>query len=179
MLAKPNFGLEDHWVKGEAVKAIRGKKWDYVVLQQGPSASVEGREMLMSFCQKFATEIARAGAKPALYAVWPSLPRQQDFDRSAESYRIAADSVQGLYIPVGEVWRDVLGREPKTRLYAEDGLHPTPEGSYLAAMMIFKELYKAKLVGLPRKLTLKNGIKIDISEANAGIMQTAVAKKGM
>ncbi len=48
-VAFPDHGLEDHWRRGEARKEIAKKKWDIVVLQQGPSASAEGRESLIKY----------------------------------------------------------------------------------------------------------------------------------
>src|SRR5512139_3358719 len=38
-VAFPNFGLEDHWVQGGALQQLGRTGWDYVVMQQGPSAT--------------------------------------------------------------------------------------------------------------------------------------------
>jgi len=38
-VALPNFGLQDHWVHGQARAAIAEGGWDIVVFQQGPSAT--------------------------------------------------------------------------------------------------------------------------------------------
>ena len=38
----PGLSLQDQWDLGEAQKAIAVGGWDFVVLQQGPSASPEG-----------------------------------------------------------------------------------------------------------------------------------------
>src|SRR5687768_3133809 len=69
MVAYPNFGLEDHWNKGKVQKLLAKDKWDYVILQQGPSASAEGRKSLIDFSKKFAAEISGSGAKTGLYMV--------------------------------------------------------------------------------------------------------------
>src|SRR5215213_5647366 len=55
------FSLEDHWNQGEARRAIAQGKWDVVVLQQGPSASTEGRRLLLEYAHRFMPEIQRAG----------------------------------------------------------------------------------------------------------------------
>lgn len=70
-VAFSNFGLQDHWVSGEARTEIATGSWDVVVLQQGPSAT-EGRPSLLEYSERFAEEIAAAGAQTALYMVWPS-----------------------------------------------------------------------------------------------------------
>ena len=73
-VAFANFGLQDHWVSGEARTEIATGGWDIVVLQQGPSAT-EGRPSLLEYSERFAEEIAAAGAQTALYMVWPSASR--------------------------------------------------------------------------------------------------------
>jgi hypothetical protein len=78
-----NTGLEDHWNSG-GLPAIRSGAWDFVVLQQGPSAT-EGRPSLWEFAERFADEIRAIGAMPALYMVWPSGSRSFDFDGRAYS----------------------------------------------------------------------------------------------
>jgi len=58
-VAYGDFGLEDHWVKGDAHRAIARGGWDYVVLQQGPSAT-EGRPSLYDYSRRYAPEIRKA-----------------------------------------------------------------------------------------------------------------------
>ncbi|MEP7325510.1 MAG: hypothetical protein ABI836_06145 [Gemmatimonadota bacterium] len=36
-IAFPDYSLEDHWNRGNALAAIRQQRWRFVVLQQGPS----------------------------------------------------------------------------------------------------------------------------------------------
>src|SRR5687767_1414311 len=43
MLAFPNYALEDHWNDGRMEDLIDEKKYDFVVIQQGPSSQEEGR----------------------------------------------------------------------------------------------------------------------------------------
>ena len=47
MVAKPNYAIVDHWAEGKVQKLITMKKFDYVILQQGPSSQNEGRQMLI------------------------------------------------------------------------------------------------------------------------------------
>ena len=52
-IAFPDFSLEDHWQQGEARKAIAEKRWDFVVMQQGPSALPESRTLLLEYARRF------------------------------------------------------------------------------------------------------------------------------
>jgi len=172
------YSLEDHWNQGAARKAVAQGGWDVVVLQQGPSASPEGRRSLLEYARRFAQEIRRAGAQPALYMVWPASNRKGDFDGVAESYRLAAADAKGMLFPAGAAWRAAWKRDPTLKLYSEDGLHPTAAGSYLAALTIYKELYKQTPLGLPASLKLRGGTRIDIPAEQARVLQEAAAEAG-
>jgi hypothetical protein len=170
----PGTSLEDQWRDGQARKAIGLGPWDYVVLQQGPSALDESRASLLDYVGRFAKEIRAVGARPAIYMVWPSSSRTSDFDDVSQSYRLAARQVDGLLFPVGEAWRAAWKRDAKLALYSSDGLHPTPAGSYLAALVMYGRLYGRSPVGLPANLTLSGGgAAIAVPEAEARLLQEA------
>ncbi len=167
----PGTSLEDQWRDGQARKAIGQGPWDYVVLQQGPSALDESRRSLLDYVGRFAREIRAVGARPAIYMVWPSSSRTSDFDDVSQSHRMAARQVDGLLFPVGEAWRAAWKRDSKIALYSKDGLHPTPAGSYLAALVMYGQLYGKSPVGLPGTLSLSERASIDVPEAEAKLLQ--------
>lgn len=142
IVAKPDFSLEDHWKDPEraARTAIARGTWSHVILQQGPSALPSSRKLLREYARRFDSEIRHAGATPAMLAVWPSSGRRGDYDAVAESYRSATALVSGELFPVGTVWRAAWARDPSLALYAPDGFHPSPLGTYLAALVIFHRL---------------------------------------
>ncbi len=174
-IVMPNFSLEDHWNQGDAQKAIAKDKWDVVVLQQGPSGLPESRQMLLDYTRRFAKAIRAVGAKPALYQVWPSAARFNDFPRVLESYKLAAEDVNGLLLPVGAAWRAAWNREAKLALYAEDQFHPSALGSYLAALVMYEKLLGKSLLGLPATLKLRSKTlaKIELSKEQADLLQAA------
>jgi len=143
------------------------------VLQQGPSSLEENRALLVQYAKNFAALIQSIGARPALYQVWPTTDRQQDFPRANESYRIAADSVAGVLFPVGEAWLAAQQIDASVPLYAFDGLHPSAEGSYLAAVVMYAILYHKSPVGLPATLRLRNGAILALAPEIARALQTA------
>lgn len=172
-IAYPDFSLEDHWDKKDARKAIMKGEWNFVVLQQGPSASAEGRALLREYSRRFAEEIRRIGARPALYSVWPSASRMQDFNGVSDSYRLTAEDVDGLLFPVGEAWRCAWKINPKIELYSADGLHPSTAATYLAGLVIYEQLYNRSPVGLPSKLRSGSGSGIEIPADQAVLLQHA------
>ena len=139
-VAKPDYGLEEHWNSGEARTAIAGGRWDVVVLQQGPSALPESRRLLIDYTRRFDAEIRKAGARTALYMVWPSRQRRGDAKAVSESYRAAAKSVNAMLLPVGDAWFDAWAVAPDLPLYAADNFHPSGVGTYLAALVVYRHL---------------------------------------
>jgi hypothetical protein len=148
-IAIGGFSLEDHWNQGDAQSAIASGTWDVVVLQQGPSALPESRRLLTEYTRRFAGVIRAAGATPALYAVWPAKNRRGDFSGVSASYTAAAQAVNGTLLPAGDAWVRVMRAHPDLALYSEDGLHPTRAGTYLAALVIYRELYDAPVKDVP------------------------------
>ena len=171
-VAFPDFALQDHWAQGDARTAIGRGGWRFVVMQQGPSALPESRVNLLEWVGRFAPEIRRAGAEPAMYTVWPSSARSFDFDRVIESYRLAAESVSGVELPAGAAWLAAWRRDPGLALYGSDGFHPSIAGTYLAALTIFGRLYDRPAVGLPRGLTVGGG-SFQLSAEAAATLQAA------
>ena len=106
-VAFPDYSLEDHWNRGDALTAIAAGGWDYVLLQQGPSALPESRVLLVDDVTRFAAEIRKVGGRPAVYMVWPPLSREAEWSAVTASYTAAADAVDGLLLPVGEALRAV------------------------------------------------------------------------
>jgi len=169
------FSLEDHWNRGDARRAIAEGEWDVVVLQQGPSALPESRRLLIEYARRFSREIRAAGARPAMYMVWPSTGRPGDFDAVSESYRLAAEAVDGMLFPAGEAWRAAWRRDPGLALYSPDGLHPTMAGAYLSALVIYGQLYEGPLAGPRGRLNSgpAKGFKIDLTAEQLEILRAA------
>jgi hypothetical protein len=135
------YSLEDHWRDGRALAAIR-KGWDIVVLQQGTSSDTGSREQLVEYARRFDREIRAAGAKPALYMVWPLSDRPKDFPAVIESYRAASRATDGILLPAGEAWLRVLSKDRRARLYG-DSIYPSSLGSDLTVLTIYLALFPA------------------------------------
>lgn len=168
-VAFPNYSLEDHWQRGDAVREIRKGGWSLVVLQQGPSAAPESQVLLREYVKRFDKEIRDAGARTSLYMVWPARSRPQDFDGVTRSYTAAAKDVNAELFPVGDAWRAVWARDAAFELYGPDGLHPSPLGTYVAALVIVKTAFGMSPQGLPAP---------GIDAASAKVVQGAVARIG-
>lgn len=167
--------LEDQWGRG-AQQRIAAGGWRFVVLQQGPSALPESRANLREWTRRFDAEIRRAGARTALYMVWPESFRREVFPDVSASYRLAAEDVGGILLPAGEAWQAAWRGDPSLPLYGSDGFHPMLAGSYLAALTIYGGLTGGNPVGLPRSLRLSNGRTVEVDAAVTSALQSAAVE---
>lgn len=169
----PGGALEDHFRGRTAHAALASGGYSVVMLQQGPSSLPESQANLREWTQRFEQRIRAGGARPALYMVWPDVTRLAFFDDVRASYSNAALDVNGMFIPAGEAWRAAWRVDPGLPLYDGDQFHPSPLGSYAAALSIFAELYRQSPVGLPARLMLDDGAVLQFDANQAQVVQTA------
>ena len=146
-VAYQDYELDDHYAAGNALLALDSEDWDFVVLQQGPSALPESRERLLKGASDFAEFIRERGAQTILYLPWPAQDRPFDFPAVIEAYRVVADSVGALLAPAGEAWLLAWEHDATLPFYGPNGYYPSEMGSYLAALVIFQRIYGRSPVG--------------------------------
>lgn len=162
--------LEDHWNRGRCRRTLSQGKWDFVVLQQGPSTQPDSQAHLREWGKKWAEEARKRGARTAFYMVWPQQGQRNGFELVSQSYRNASIAAKGLLLPAGDAWQGVI-EKGGVRLYQPDGLHPTIEGSYLAALVLTQGLTGVKPSSVPARLTLASGRKVDLPPDRARRLQ--------
>jgi hypothetical protein len=168
----PNANLEDQWNGGRARSILAKSKWDFVVMQQGPSSLPESQVDLKKWAPIWADEIRKHGAKPALFMVWPTKGQRNGFKLVSQSYRNAATAAQALIFPAGEAWEEALRVDPRLVLYS-DTLHPSPAGTYLAALVITQGLTDVKPAAIPSRLKLASGQVFQLPDEQAAHLRRA------
>lgn len=136
-IALPNYSLEDHWNEGNAAAAIENDSYDFVIMQQGPSAMPESQSLLLQYARKFSELCKEKKAVPVLFTVWPSRSRSFDHDNVISSYANAARQTGSLLSPAGLAWKKAWAINPSMALYGPDQFHPGLDGSLLSAMTIY------------------------------------------
>jgi len=168
--------LEDHWLDGTALRVLAAQRWQIVVLQQGPSSLPSSRVQLREWTARWAEQIYANGARPALFMVWPGLERNAFFEAVRQSYALAADDVDGIFLPAGEALRIAARLDPTAPLYANDGFHPSVAGTYAAALSIYGTLLGRDPRVLPARFWLADGTLVDIPEELATVLRAAAAE---
>lgn len=175
VVAMPNFALVDHRNSGVAGAAITNGGWKWVILQQGPSSVEANRDTLRAMTQLFSADIKKGGGTPALFSAWPTSDRLQDFDRAIESYSLAASDVSGILLPVAAAWKLAMQRDAALKLY-DDGLHPSLDGAYLSALVVYSRLLGRDPRGLPKTFRLRNGRTVAINATTGTTLQSVAAE---
>jgi hypothetical protein len=172
--ALPNYALIDHWTEGVVQHEIAKGGWVWVVMQQGWTPAGVYRDTLRLAARNFGAEISKIGAKAALYQTWPPTNRREEFPGSIESYELAATDVNGVVFPVARAWLAAWERDPSLQLYS-DGLHASPAGSYLAALVMYARIFDRSPVGLPSAIRTRGGMVLTLQPSVARTLQEAAA----
>jgi hypothetical protein len=173
MITGPNMALVDHWKEGWVQTQIALGGWEWLILQQGPSSTSINRDSLRQMTALYAEQGTKVGATTALFSAWPAASRVQDFPRAIESYQLAAADVGGVYLPVAPAWLRAWELDSSLTLYADD-LHPSVEGAYLSALVVYACLLQKTPVGLPRQVSTIQRV-VGVSAATAQVLQAAAA----
>jgi hypothetical protein len=92
------------------------------------------------------------GARVVLYQTWAKEAWPGQTRPLAEAYERAARDYGVEVAPVGRVWALVRDELPGVDLFHPDGSHPSPAGSYLAAVVFYATLTGRSPVGAPGHL---------------------------
>ncbi|MDF2159117.1 hypothetical protein [Algoriphagus sp. CAU 1675] len=185
--------LADHWQNEGTIQTIRTGDWDYVVLQEqsklGMGVMIDNdiffgqTERFYEHARKFDTEIKKADAKTVFLMTWSVRDKPKEQAILTHAYTAIAKELKAILAPVGLVW-DELRANPKIELYADDGGHPSPMGSYLSAVTLYATLMADDPLGLPSALSgyrlsssgepsIDHELLIDLSNEEAQLIQEA------
>jgi len=154
-------------------QAIRMHDWDFIVLQQ-QTHPFAGYEQLAADCQALSKHLRSAGAAVVLYATWKSrVGPQSEQDVLNEAFDRVGRERGWPVAPVGQAWRLASQRDPNIELYAPDGEHASPAGSYLAACAIFATITGQSPLGLPGRIESHGHLLIDLDPAARDALQWA------
>ena len=129
---------------GMTQAALQNEKWDYVILQEMSNGPITAPGSFLDSVNRLCALARQNGAEPILYATWayrkggPTLAAKGwDYDdmarRLSDAYHTAAERNQALIADVGQRF---YALSPAADLYADDGIHPSEQGSRLAAETI-------------------------------------------
>ena len=149
-LAISGYRLQDHWNDAATLRAIRGQKWNYVVLQEQSQTPVSDPANFTQYAAMLNNEIKLTGAETILFMTWErpdSIRYGVTTENLAAAYYAAARQLGAKVAPVGLAFARSLQERPELSLYIQDG-HPTAAGTYLAACVIYATIFGKTPVGI-------------------------------
>lgn len=141
--------------------------WDFVILQEQSQHMGFSDEQVINQSFSWAKQLVKIinnkspKSKVIFYQTWghkngdrqncsnfPELCTYEGMQyRISNNYNKIAKETSSHVAPVGQVWKKMLKLYPNIELYSPDGSHPTPEGTYLAACVIFKTMFNKPVTG--------------------------------
>jgi prepilin-type N-terminal cleavage/methylation domain-containing protein len=163
--------LQMHWDQGIAVQKIRQGDWDFVVLQEQSQMAILDEATYDKYVRLFNGEIRKVNAIPLLFMTWAHQPQSNLQPLYNRAFLRIAQEVRAEASPVGVAWARCLQTNPQLNLFASDGSHPSPTGTYLAACVFFGALFDRGPAGLPGTLTVDGQVAVSLAPADAASIQ--------
>ena len=107
------------------------------------------------YAKKHSDTVRKHGAIPAFFMSWAYQDAPDMTQTLADAYTIAGNANKALVIPAGLAFARSIAQRPDVNLYVSDKRHPSPEGSYLAAVTTYATLFNKSPVGLKFSAGLK------------------------
>jgi hypothetical protein len=158
MIAPGGAFLADEAADPSVAAAIAGTPWAAVVLQeqsQRPASTAE-RDAFVGAVNRLAAMAVDDNARPLLLETWahrdgwPELHMDYTAMQRAinDGYAQAAAQTGARVIPAGEGWQRAVAAGLPLALWQDDGSHPAPAGTYLAACAVYQSIFGESPVGL-------------------------------
>jgi hypothetical protein len=171
MAAPGGFSFESHAKDASTRAKIGAKAWGFVVLQEQsqrpdfPSAQLETEVIPYALQLDGLVHSGHAATRTVFFETWghktgdrgncahfPEVCSYEGMQRRlSAAYADFARRTSALLAPVGTAWKNVRLSHPEIELYQADGIHPSMQGSYLAACVFYAVLFKKGAVGAGRQ----------------------------
>lgn len=151
--------LSEHYAKGNAMRKIKDRNWDIVVLQEYSNGSIVNKSDFFKYSKNFVEVIRSRGTKPLFYLTFSYKDNPEMLPLLLNSYKTIARNLDCEIVPVGIAWQKVCDDRRDIELYT-DFKHPSKNGTYLIASVFFSYLTGEKA----SVSTFTDGVKPEIAE---------------
>lgn len=166
MSAQGGWMLSDHVKSSDTISMINAKKWNFVVLQEQsevPSIQQSRTQEMYPAARVLVGDVRQVGAVPIFLITWAyraglpanGMPNYESMQAQIDNgYLITAEALGAPVAPVGNAWQAVRDQYPQINLWQDDGSHPAPEGTYLAACVFYADIFRQSPEGLSYQANL-------------------------
>ena len=123
--------------------------YDVVVMMDCSQCPIHPRlkSVFHEYAAKHSETIIDNGARPVLLMTWAYADRPEMTAALAEQYTIAGNDNGLLVAPAGLAFAKARSKRPEIELYVPDKRHPSPAGTYLAALTIYASIFNQSPLG--------------------------------
>lgn len=145
--------LRSHWTAQDAPNRIMAGGWNAVVIQGQSVEPALNPTDFRTYADRFGTLARDFGARAVFFATWPRRAGDAVYAESwsggspevfarrlDEAYTAAAMRTGGATAHVGLAFLTALRARPVTVLWADDGSHPSPAGTWVAACVLYRAI---------------------------------------
>ncbi|MEM6996085.1 MAG: hypothetical protein AAF721_36600 [Myxococcota bacterium] len=155
--------FEYHVGRAKTGRLLESRPWDVVVLQSHSLDPLRNEDGFFRAGAELGTRARAVGASPLLFETWARRAGHNLYNyfeparggpaamQSAvtERYAKLGDTEDMPVAPVGTAWLRAIAEHPELDLFAKDGGHPSAQGAYLGACVIFSVLTRRSAVPDP------------------------------
>ncbi len=166
MSAQGGWMLADHVKSSDTIAKIDSEKWNFVVLQEQsevPSVQSSRTQIMYPAARVLVDDVRQIGAVPIFFITWAhrnglpasGMPNYASMQAQIDNgYLVTAQALNSPVAPVGVAWQNVQNQNSQINLWQDDGSHPTPEGTYLAACVFYADIFQKSPEGLSYQANL-------------------------
>ncbi|MBN09678.1 MAG: hypothetical protein CMC79_04835 [Flavobacteriaceae bacterium] len=174
--------LKDHWNGDKKLitrELIRTKPYTSIIFQDHSTYPIIAIDTTKKYYTQF-KNLLPLNTKTYFYSTW-MYPKMDDSNRNLDTQNPIEKNIvkaninkSSKLLMIGRAFDTFKSKYPEYKLLTDDMKHPSPNGSYLAACVVFSTLSNQSSKGLSRRYIGKdsNGKKIYYI-----ILETEVAKK--
>jgi hypothetical protein len=154
-----------------------------MLLVDGRHEVNDPERILFPYARRFHAEARRRGTKTVLALTWSRRHAPEAQARLTHAFMTLGRELGAPVAPIGLAWQAVREQHPDIALYVEDGSHPSPAGTYLAACTLYATLFGRSPEGLAftaRGVPIPDGQPtggetplVSLPEAQARVLQQA------
>ena len=161
------FTFANHCSTAQTWQKIHSNNWDVVILQAQSQEPSFSPAQVMTATYPYAKQLndsikaANACTEVMFYMTWgrkngdasncvnypPVCTYAGMQARLRESYLMFSDSCNATCAPIGVAWKKHVNAFPSVDLYSPDESHPSVQGSYLTACVLYSSIFKKNCSG--------------------------------
>lgn len=193
MHAPGGVGFEAHLSNPQCLKLIKSKRWDYIILQTKSIEPFLMPDQMMKFGSKL-VRIAQDNCEIILLYQTMAYGKRHGlmgnsklvdlmYERNVSAYDELAKKTGSKVVPVGTAWYICQKGNSKIRLHDKDQSHPSKDGAYLTALVMYGAIFGEKPINMPTQFETciyrngkKKSEKINVDSTTRKVLETVVGQ---